>query len=283
MPITKWKCRKAVLRVSPFSTLPLEILAHIFALISSVVPNIRPLDLLPYPAWLPITYVCHYWCTVALSHAQLWTSITPGLSIPWIEVFIEQSQMMVMDLEFLIHPTAWSHAENCLFCGDIIQLLEGFTWICSLYLTGNSIVIAPIINPSAARYPFRAFPYALREVQGNWLSRMICLGERHQFTTYSSLQNVAATSSHLAVSFAMSPISQPKCHSHTLHFSTNSIWCLHLHILNIGSLLSCSGAIYICQQTPFLPHQFKCHNLWTLNMLESACVSFAWQSARSIG
>ena len=144
------------MRVYPFSTLPLEILTHIFALISSGVPNIRPLDLLPYPAWLPIIHVCHYWCTVTLSHAQLWTSITPGLSIPWIEVFIERSQMMVMDLKFLIHPTAWSHAENRLFCGDIIQLLKGFTRICSLYLTGNSIVIAPIMNTLCSLLPIQS-------------------------------------------------------------------------------------------------------------------------------
>ena len=115
-----------VLRVSPFSTLPLEILAHIFALISSVVPNIRPLDSLPYPAWLPITYVCHYWCTVALSHAQLWTSITPGLSIPWIEVQpwtchgLHESWQGRCRESFRIHgqPVSADVRDSCYFLGS---------------------------------------------------------------------------------------------------------------------------------------------------------------------
>ena len=163
MPTTKRKRRKTVLRVSPFSTLPLEILTHIFTLISSGA-GVRVLDngpfsfySLPYPAWLPITRVCRYWRTVALSHAQLWTSITPGLSIPWIKVFKERSRTMLIDFDFLVHPT-WVHIQrgNRLFDRDIIQLLKGFTRVRSLHLTGDSSVLAPIINSLRCLLPIQS-------------------------------------------------------------------------------------------------------------------------------
>jgi hypothetical protein len=131
--------------ISLSGTLPVELLAHIFVLFSLRVPN----NGFPYPAWLPIAHVCHYWRTVALSHAQLWTSITPGLSLPWIKVFMERSQTMLMELSFLVHRPApvWSDTTRPrLLHKDIILLLKGFTRVRSLCLTGNASTIGPIMN-----------------------------------------------------------------------------------------------------------------------------------------
>ena len=67
------KQKKGSRKPSLFSTIPVEVLLHIFAMFSSEVPDN---GLLPYPVWLPITHVCRYWRMAALGHAQLWTSVT---------------------------------------------------------------------------------------------------------------------------------------------------------------------------------------------------------------
>src|SRR6266404_5506260 len=108
-----------------FHTLPVEILAHIFAFCTEV-PN--ELDL-PYPAWIPITQVCNRWRTIALRHPPLWTSITRGLSLQWIKAFMARSQNMLMDLDIHltfsgVRPYESSYSGVC--PKDIVPLLPGF-------------------------------------------------------------------------------------------------------------------------------------------------------------
>ena len=101
-----------------------------------------------------------------------------------------------------------------------------------------TIPSAPSLIRSAAHYLFIAFPYALRLTKGISSSLMICLGERHQFATYNSLQ-IATLSCHTGSS-AVSPISRAHIRSHPLNFSTSSVRCLHLRILSFD-LVTCAG------------------------------------------
>lgn len=195
-----------------FSMLPVELLTHIFTLFSG--DQVPDNGSLPYPAWLPITHVCCYWRTVALNHAQLWTSITPGLSLHWINVYIERSRTMLMDFNLLVHPPVMPDTRPSLPFKDIIQLLEGFTRVRSLCLTGITRVITPIMHSLRRSLPVQSLSLCISSGAEIWFYLMICLGERHRFAAYSLLQIV--TLSHLAGYFTVSPISRPKCRSHPL-------------------------------------------------------------------
>jgi hypothetical protein len=48
------------------------------------------------PGWIAITYVCRYWRTAALNLRELWSSITPRLSISWSRTMIERSSPLPM-------------------------------------------------------------------------------------------------------------------------------------------------------------------------------------------
>ena len=162
--------QKGVLRkpfsVSPFlCTLPVELLARIFQVVQFSL-GVPDNELLPYPAWLPITHVCRYWRTVALSHAQLWTSIAPGLSLFWINVFVERSRTMLMDFNLFVHllvlvrPPGRPDTRHRLAFKDtidIIQLFEGFTRVRSLCLTGTTGAITPIIHSLRHSLPIQSF------------------------------------------------------------------------------------------------------------------------------
>jgi hypothetical protein len=80
---------------SNLHALPVELLVCIFTFYAEALDD----PLLPSPAWLPITHVCHHWRTIALSHGPLWTSITRGLSLRWIKAFMERSRTMLMDFD----------------------------------------------------------------------------------------------------------------------------------------------------------------------------------------
>jgi hypothetical protein len=145
--------------------LPVELLEHIFVLLSLGVPDNGSL---PCPSWLPIAHVCHYWRTVALSHAQLWASITPGLSLPWIKAFMERSRAMLMDFSFLVHPQLETSSDTRprILHNDIILLLEGFTRVRSLCLTGTTSVISPIMNSLSHPLPVQILSLCIED--GGW-------------------------------------------------------------------------------------------------------------------
>ncbi|KAH9055323.1 hypothetical protein EDB87DRAFT_1641793 [Lactarius vividus] len=52
----------------------------------------------------PITYVCRYWRSAALGLYELWSSITPGLSISWSRSMIERSAQLPMRIDMRIRP-----------------------------------------------------------------------------------------------------------------------------------------------------------------------------------
>lgn len=142
--------------------LPVELLTHIFTLFCSGVPDNASL---PYPAWLPITHVCHHWRTIVLSRGQLWTSITPGLSLRWIRAFMERSKTMLTDFNLLVYPLIWPDDRTCLLPEDIIPLLKDFMRLRSLSLTGRSSSISPIMNSLRCSLPIQSLSLCLRDTE----------------------------------------------------------------------------------------------------------------------
>ncbi|KAI9432481.1 hypothetical protein H4582DRAFT_1883901 [Lactarius indigo] len=143
--------------VATLRAVPAELLAHI----STFCTEMPDGKFLPYPAWLPITRVCRHWRTVALSHSLLWTSVTPGLSLRWIEVFIERSRTLLMDFDIRVAPT-WPDTGTSY--RDIIRLLTGFTRIRSLCLTGpSSHTVLPVINSLRRSLPIQSLSLCIHE------------------------------------------------------------------------------------------------------------------------
>src|SRR6266404_6526593 len=180
-----------LLCVTGFHTLPVEILAHIFILCT--VSNER---CLPYPAWLPITQVCHRWRTIALRHPPLWTSITRGLSLQWIKAFMARSQNMLMDLDIHltfsgVRPYESSYSGVC--PKDIILLLPGFMQIRTLCLTGAWEAISHIL-------------YSLRVPQPIYSLSISCFANYHQrLTLPENLFPCASLLTHYISGESMSP------------------------------------------------------------------------------
>ncbi|KAH8977655.1 hypothetical protein EDB86DRAFT_3000333 [Lactarius hatsudake] len=129
--------------------LPVELLAHVFTFCTEVLEN----QSLPYPAWLPITRVCRYWREIALSHGPLWTSITPGMSLHCIKVFIERSRTSLMDFDIRVGPTRSSIGISH---QDIILLLTDFMRVRSLRLTGCHFALHSILKSLRSSLPIES-------------------------------------------------------------------------------------------------------------------------------
>jgi hypothetical protein len=136
-------------------SLPVELLAYIFTFCTQA-PD-KPY--LHYPAALiAITHVCHYWRTLALSYAPLWTSVTCGTRLPlhWIKASMERSQPMLMDFDLQILP--WDHTK-------IIPLLSDFTRVRSLCLKGSRHTIHPILDSLCSPLPIQSLSLCLKDIE----------------------------------------------------------------------------------------------------------------------
>ncbi|KAF8267422.1 hypothetical protein EI94DRAFT_1325452 [Lactarius quietus] len=111
--------------------LPVEILQKIFLLLAELyaserVPNQNPTT---RPDWIAITHVCRYWRSAALGLRELWSSITPGLSISWSQAMMERSAPLPVRIDIRIstsstdglHPLA---ASELLFAASRIRTLR---------------------------------------------------------------------------------------------------------------------------------------------------------------
>ncbi len=142
-----------------FQALPVELLTYIFTFCVEESNNIHP----RYPAWLPVTHVCHRWRTIALGHAPLWTSVPSGLPLRWIKAFMERSRIMLIDLDICVDPDGWSDQPNSLVLHprDIVLLLADFTRVRSLRLTGTHDIIHPIVNSLRNSLPIQSLSIRL--------------------------------------------------------------------------------------------------------------------------
>ncbi|KAH9022381.1 hypothetical protein EDB83DRAFT_86928 [Lactarius deliciosus] len=87
--------------------LPLELLQKVFLFLADLCLPPRRFSPFPYPSrpvWIAITYVCRYWRSAALGLYELWSSITPGLSISWSRSMIERSAQLPMRIDMRIRP-----------------------------------------------------------------------------------------------------------------------------------------------------------------------------------
>ncbi|KAH9174531.1 hypothetical protein EDB89DRAFT_2067468 [Lactarius sanguifluus] len=87
--------------------LPLELLQKIFLFLADLCLPPRRFSPFPYPSqpvWIAITYVCRYWRSAALGLYELWSSITPGLSISWSRSMIKRSAQLPMRIDMRIRP-----------------------------------------------------------------------------------------------------------------------------------------------------------------------------------
>ena len=111
--------------------LPVEILQKIFLLLAELytserVPNLNPNT---RPDWIAITHVSRYWRSAALGLRELWSSITPGLSISWSQAMMERSAPLPVRIDIRIststtdglHPLA---ASELLFAASRIRTLR---------------------------------------------------------------------------------------------------------------------------------------------------------------
>ncbi|KAH8977656.1 hypothetical protein EDB86DRAFT_1075203 [Lactarius hatsudake] len=108
--------------------LPVEILQKIFLLLAELYaseggnPPARP-------HWIAMTHVCRYWRSAALGLHELWSSITPGLSISWSLAMMERSAPLPVRIDIHLssshtnglHPLA---ASELLFAASRIRTLR---------------------------------------------------------------------------------------------------------------------------------------------------------------
>ncbi|KAH9023098.1 hypothetical protein EDB85DRAFT_1992713 [Lactarius pseudohatsudake] len=108
--------------------LPVEILQKIFLLLAE--PYASEGGNSPArPHWIAITHVCRYWRSAALGLHELWSSITPGLSISWSLAMMERSAPLPVRIDIHVssshtnglHPLA---ASELLFAASRIRTLR---------------------------------------------------------------------------------------------------------------------------------------------------------------
>ncbi|KAI0032133.1 hypothetical protein K488DRAFT_39058, partial [Vararia minispora EC-137] len=95
------RCRNSF---SPFSRLPVEVIAQIFTIHAenqppasdewnwpegeSGVPSLSHLQL----GWIVVTHVCRHWRDVAIAHTSLWTTIPFGLGERWVQEMFNRAK-----------------------------------------------------------------------------------------------------------------------------------------------------------------------------------------------
>jgi len=83
----------------------------------------------PRPDWIAVTHVCRHWRSAALGLHELWSSITPGLSMLWAQAMMERSAPLPIRIDLRIstsstdglHPLA---ASELLFTASRIHTLR---------------------------------------------------------------------------------------------------------------------------------------------------------------
>ncbi|KAI0252022.1 hypothetical protein BJV78DRAFT_1282017 [Lactifluus subvellereus] len=122
-----WKI--ATPRSSIALRLPVELLQNVFLFLA----RLYLLDGDHYPSsrpdWFAVTHVCRYWRSAALGLHELWSSITPGLSLSWSQAMMERSTPLPVHVDIRIstsstdglHPLA---ASELLFAASRIRTLR---------------------------------------------------------------------------------------------------------------------------------------------------------------
>ena len=121
---------------------PLELLQKIFLLLVDLYPR-EPSHLSRRPGWITITYVCRYWREAALGLRELWTHITPSLSISWSQVMMERSAPLLVHIDRHICDYLKDRVESELLATS--RLLSA-SRIRALRLSGHPTYVLKVLN-----------------------------------------------------------------------------------------------------------------------------------------
>jgi hypothetical protein len=84
--------------------LPLELLQRTFLALVDLY-YAEPVRSWGHPSWINITHVCRYWRSAALDLRNLWSLITPDVTITWLQAMVERSAPLPMTIITLINDT----------------------------------------------------------------------------------------------------------------------------------------------------------------------------------
>src|SRR5260221_8229787 len=145
----------------PIYHLPIEILQRIFSCLAEPRPPDHDPFLQVYPEWIAITYVCRHWRDVALNHRSLWGSITPNLSLAWIEALMDRSRSAPVDAELRVGQATIKRL--CLSVDEAIELLSGCTRLRSLRILGPRRDVCALLDALRTATPIRSLALSLWE------------------------------------------------------------------------------------------------------------------------
>ncbi|KAI0265967.1 hypothetical protein BC834DRAFT_877173, partial [Gloeopeniophorella convolvens] len=92
---------------SQAAQLPIELLQTIFLLTAELLAS-ETTTTSSRPEWIPMTQVCRQWRAAALGLRELWSSITPGLSISWAQAMLERSAPLPVHVSIRISTATGS-------------------------------------------------------------------------------------------------------------------------------------------------------------------------------
>ena len=96
------------------SRLPIELIQTIFLLLAEfyapdyVTSQCSPRPTSSRPSWIAITHVCRHWRSAALGLRELWSVISPGLSISWAQAMMERSSPLPVHVDIRISCSSGS-------------------------------------------------------------------------------------------------------------------------------------------------------------------------------
>ncbi|KAI9453467.1 hypothetical protein BJY52DRAFT_840654 [Lactarius psammicola] len=147
---SRW--RNALLPSHVAFLLPLELLQNIFLILVDLYLAREFPHSSRRPNWIAITYVCRYWRSAALGLPELWTSITPRLSISWSRAMTKRSSPLPMRINMQIGAFFSDGVESLVAS----ELLPPASRIRTLRLSGYPVDVLKVLNRLCSPSPLES-------------------------------------------------------------------------------------------------------------------------------